>query len=502
MPSPKSTRPNDDVDRRVQQFLERAAPIVLEDPSLTAERWRQLSAIASDYHLTADEFQTTLDDLVARGVLRHVDTTLPKPPPLPRGRAVEPRPTPPVRQAAVPPARNNFASPVRTLAESSEITRDDLEPNVEPPTPAMKETSPAPDISVKETPRPNIAQPRPDSNEISPTHTDKIDGRWRIEGAPTPVPTRPTKKPHEIYVDFVRQSLTYVNQGEISQAVEQRLIQHGTRVLSLSAVYARHLLQQIAAEIGFQLKSQQSDQGIDPSTENPDRPVWENPDEALPGPAADRGDQSVATVAEHGSKVRIAEPKSAGSASEPLRKQAAATVNYLQLERVVPLREYVHATLDRLPRGLLPLQLLDKLISAGVDQFGVNDDLVLETIRHVASELKITVVTKDQAEEHVSALVGDLLDIETALAAEHLEQIRQSGIKWGLSVAQIDAVVQQVNSAKRALRRREEITTRLALAAAAIAVLLVVSFIGYAFITAQSDRRSATPPPTSSEQPP
>jgi hypothetical protein len=82
MPSPKQPR-TEDSDRRIQQFLERAAPIVLEDPALTTERWQQLSAIATEFELTTEQFRTTLDDLVARGVLRRVEATMPKPPPLP-----------------------------------------------------------------------------------------------------------------------------------------------------------------------------------------------------------------------------------------------------------------------------------------------------------------------------------------------------------------------------------------------------------------------------------
>src|SRR6185436_6644290 len=80
-PPPRTLQPAE--ERKIQLFLERAAPIVLENPHLTAERWQYLAALANELDLTADQFRTTIDDLLNRGVLKGLEVTPPKPPPLP-----------------------------------------------------------------------------------------------------------------------------------------------------------------------------------------------------------------------------------------------------------------------------------------------------------------------------------------------------------------------------------------------------------------------------------
>ena len=86
-PPPRTLQPAE--ERKVQMFLERAAPIVLENPQLSAERWQILAALATDLDLTADQFRSTIDDLLNRGVIKQMDVTVPKPPPLPGRRVSE-----------------------------------------------------------------------------------------------------------------------------------------------------------------------------------------------------------------------------------------------------------------------------------------------------------------------------------------------------------------------------------------------------------------------------
>src|SRR5690349_964040 len=80
-PPPRTLQPAE--ERKIQLFLERAAPIVLENPHLTAERWQVLAALANELDLTADQLRSTIDDLLNRGVLKGLAVKPPKPPPLP-----------------------------------------------------------------------------------------------------------------------------------------------------------------------------------------------------------------------------------------------------------------------------------------------------------------------------------------------------------------------------------------------------------------------------------
>src|SRR5688572_14768119 len=75
---------------KVQLFLERAEELIFSNPSLTAERWRELAVLAAEIELSVEQFRSTIDDLVGRGVLQRTDAMPPMPPPLPP-RAVTPK---------------------------------------------------------------------------------------------------------------------------------------------------------------------------------------------------------------------------------------------------------------------------------------------------------------------------------------------------------------------------------------------------------------------------
>ena len=539
-PKPPPRTLDADTDRRIQRFLESAAPIVFADSALTAERWQQLSAIASEFELTADQFHATLDDLVVRGVLQRVDANLPKPPPLPRPRPVTDSRPPALPATEAPPAPSTRSVPSSELAGnplpprresvfSTELTstsadREAVETPHKLANPTL--TSAGHDPSTpKQTPMlgtaPTVAGPtsrgnakglkdfptRPGSggNKSDPLDAavsagEKMSGRWRVEGEPAPIPARPTKKPHEIFLHFVRQSLTYMDQGVVSDAVEQRLLHHGTKVLGLSPVFARHLLDQIAAETGFHFAAAQvfSNPSSEPAVDVPDNAAY---DKVRGAGGADAVNNRMELQAEKGGGAAGRLP--ATTTQETIEtlppwtaRPSASNHDYEQLERLVPFRDYLHVSLDRAPRGLLPLSMLEKLTIAGVDLHGVDDELVLETIRHVASELKITVVTRQQAEQHVSDFVSNMLDNDVELSADQVDQVRQTGVHWGLNISQIDDIIQQVTRAKQTVRRREEITTRLALTAAAIAVLSVTCFVGYALISSRPVRGTHQPVPT------
>lgn len=517
IPKPPPRTLNSEEEHKLQLFLERAAPIVLQDPSLNAERWQQLALIAGELELTADQFRSTLDDLLHRGVLQRIDVAAPKPPPLPsrgkpasdstlpdglldEGFALAPppivaQPPPPPVQRTQPPAENPLEA------------RTDEEPSLQP---ASGVGGPLPEAPVKPAPHEmNAAIPTPepairprsersasDAQSGLALPSEKALARWRIEGEPVPIPPPPSKKPHETFTDFIRQSLAYVAGEIVAEEIEQRLLQHGTRVLGLSLAYARHLLSQVAVEKKLSLASAATEaaRAAKPPTEgdqmDPRRKAFAAA--AVPILAQYRGINAQSRVLlnaiarEHG----LSEGEMEAAVGALVAGQVSSTRDEQQKERLTPFRDHVQATLERLPQRILPPHQLEKLVNAGVDLFGVDNELVQQTIRQIGSELKIAVVTQRQAEQYLAEMVAGILGDELWLSAEQRDRIEQAGAQWGLTALRIDDIIRLRIQDNRDSRHREETTTRLALFAASAAVLFVVCFLLYVLSGGRSPRQA------------
>lgn len=70
-PPPHAMDP--DEERKLQLFLERAAPIVLESRVLDTENWRRLVALARELELTDGQLRATVEDLRRRGVIERIE---------------------------------------------------------------------------------------------------------------------------------------------------------------------------------------------------------------------------------------------------------------------------------------------------------------------------------------------------------------------------------------------------------------------------------------------
>jgi hypothetical protein len=167
----------------------------------------------------------------------------------------------------------------------------------------------------------------------------------------------------------------------------------------------------------------------------------------------------------------------------------------LREERLQPFREQVRLSLEKLPRGILAPYQLDKLILAGIESYGLDREIVQQTIHEIAGQLRIAVIATAQAEQYVSDLVAELLGDDPWLKVEKRERVMQVGAQWGLSPARVEELIRWRVAEKRGARKRDEATARLALGAAACAVLFVIAFLAYAVIGGRG-RRSE--PPTES----
>ncbi|MEO8493813.1 MAG: hypothetical protein ABI614_01995, partial [Planctomycetota bacterium] len=311
-PPPQTLQPDD--ERKIQVFLERASPIVLERPVLDLTHWRRLVLLAEELGLSDEELRSTVNDLRQRGVIAEIDLSPPKPPPLPSQQG-RPKPetaadsgpeqdfslTPPVplppppngsSQSSTKPNSGNGASPpplqvppkqgavelsheerARQYAERAQAiiaeqrgfgprtqallaaTAGELDLSDQEAAEALQSLKREPDASPPPPPTANRAGEAESSRSSDSNESLQDSRRWRVEGAPPPEPPPPSRKPEPMYREYLSASLAQITDGVVPVLLEKKLIKHGTSALGLAQTFARHLVHEEAAEKGLRFES-------------------------------------------------------------------------------------------------------------------------------------------------------------------------------------------------------------------------------------------------------
>ncbi len=492
-PPPRTLQPAE--ERKIQLFLERAAPIVLENPHLTAERWQFLAALAHDFDLTANQFRSTIDDLLNRGVIKGLEVTPPKPPPLPGRRGAA---------AMAAPVEDNISEDFALSPPGAPQPEQKSPVPKSPPLAEARETlesfhQPADDKATHETVAVAIEKP--------------VATRWRVEGSPAPVLPPPPKPPAETYLDFARPSLAAVRDGVVSEEMEQRLIAHGTRVLGLSAVYARHLLLDLVAERKLRLASgaEAALQVAAPAaTSTPADPrLAEFLQAAKPILAQHRGLNSHSRVRLTAlARERGLTEQDADLAMESFTaREPEEPIDRVKQERLAPFRLQVESGLKKAPRGILTPALNDKFVTAGIELFGLDGEMATAVVREITGKLQLTVITHEQAERHLTDLLSEMFSASVELTRSQRDRIELEGAQWGLPAARVTSLIDE-NCRQNALKSRaDQRVTRWALAGAVVMLGIVVAFFVWTAIARNNRHEAPFPkipvePPSVSERKP
>jgi len=553
-PPPRTLDP--DEDRKIQRFLERAAPVVLENPVIDTQRWGQLVALAEELELSDDQLRRTVMELLDRGVIKKVDIASPKPPPLPdhiasaseetiskeRGEAdfsLAPPPPPPGKQksrlrqteeggaesiqqfqrtATAIIARHRGTGPkaqilLAAAAEELGLTEDQArlaldtlqQPEVQPP----GNEDPEPPVIRQEPP---VLRDAPWDMPWEPpspgtTADDELARRrWRVEGEPEPEPPPPPKEPAEIFRDYAQQSLAQIGGTEISSKLEQRLMTHGIRVLGLSRVYVRHILAELAEEGQLALGSA-TGRSWDAKQPEIGPELCGFLDSAAPILAQHRGINAKSRVMinalarEHGLSDAQME-----RALALLQHRPAAGEEGIQKEREEAFRDFVRTALKQLPHAILTANVESKLSDRGRLLHGVLEDRIGPVIREAADMMKVSVVSQEQAEQHLKQLITELMGEAIRLQAETRDRIHAEGKQWGLSEEQIELAIRDRSQSNYRRQRSERRFTNAALVGASLALLTLIGFISWTMVDDQlvsaprpprpAEFESLVPPPS------
>lgn len=541
-------------------FLERASSIVLERPVLDLPHWRRLVSLAEELGLSDEELQNTVNDLRQRGVITEIDLSPPKPPPLPSKQgnvALEvlaqsgpeqdfsltppvpppPPPTSSTQQTGTPPKSGNHSrtppSPNQRVADLSSderlhrytarareiiaeqrgfgartqallaVTADEFGLSEKEATTALQS------LNTETTAPPPPPPPPPSTNRASakgsatdtPSAEELADHRrWRVEGAPPPEPPPPTRKPEQIYRDYLSASLAQITDGLVPTLLERKFVKHGTSVLGLAKTFARHLVYEEAAEKGLRFESNRTD--IDSDVDS--RASGSESDALCDANVKLFLERSVPILSLHrgiNAKSRVllnALASELGLSSEQVERAIAATqfrtntsredADALQQERLVGFRELVQGALISLPRKLLTFDIEENLRRHGEERHGIKPDLVGSSIREVCTSLEIRQISEQQARGHIEHLVDAKLGENARIQDDVRLRIESEGKQWGLNAEQVGAIIKERTRLHDKRNRTERNFTHGALFAASVAALIVVGFFGWVAIRKYSLR--------------
>lgn len=549
-PPPQTLQPDD--ERKIQVFLERASSIVLERSVLDLAHWRRLVSLAEELGLSDEELQSTVNDLRQRGVISEIDLSPPKPPPLPSqlGKPspdavtpsgpeqdfslTPPMPPPPPPQSStnergknsnsgksVPPppvpskqptkefapeerARHYVARAQAIIAEQRGFgprtqallaaTADEMGLSEQEATAALQSLNRAPAMSPPPPPSTSRSGEKKVTTDIVPDEELADHRRWRVEGAPPPEPPPPSRKPEAIYRDYLSASLAQITDGVVPRLLELKFVKHGTSVLGLAKTFARHVVQEEAAEKGLRFESKRAEVDSELAAS-----AVSSQDDAL----CDANvklflERSIPILALHrgiNAKSRVllnALATELGLSNEQVERAIAATqfrstttqedADALQQERLEGFRELVQGALISLSRKLLTFDIEENLRRHGEERHGIKPDLVGSAIREVCVALDIRQISEQQARGHIEQLVDAKLGENSRLPNEVRSRIESEGKQWGLNAEQVGSIVKERTRVQDKRLQSERNFTHGALFAASVAALIVIGFFGWVAI--------------------
>lgn len=354
----------------------------------------------------------------------------------------------------------------------------------------------------------------PTSGGIVPTS----GGSAESASSPPPAPAvaAPEGGPAEEFRHYLRQVFAQLSSGFLSEAAEQKLVRTGRKQHLLSSVYVRHLLQQVAAEARIRLPGQaaagENSHGADAPAVNPaeNSKIQQFLTKAAPIIAEHRGVNArsrlflTAVARDQGLSNDELERaldqllgRTSGAADRALAEQLA--------ERNASYRTHLREALPSVEHGIIVSKKRRKLLDAGEFQEGLPREMADATLREVAAELGVRLISQERAAEHVERLLDDLMGNRVRVSAEARERILAEAAQWGLTIEHTNALIIDRVKANQRRRMWESQRTKLLWGAAFVILLGVVCWLGFLLtkverpVSGSSD--PATPPAdgTSSE---
>lgn len=534
-PARKQSRWQDSAQESVAQaFLEAAGPIILENRQLTPESRAQLQEVARKFGLTDSQLDLELQLLHDRGVIQ-----VPAAP-----RAKKPTPSGAPAKSAAPPTPQPTRAPQPVTGSPREVLEimdeEPAAPPFPPVPPVIPGAGPARGIEpFLEQAVLLIAQHRgltPPCRVLldkaaQACGVSAIEAQRAIESlqgvgtrggaspsasvasstaaAPPPPMAAPTGGPAEEFRIYLRQVFAQLSSGFLSEAAEQKLARTGRKQHSLSSVYVRHLLSEVAAQERIRLPGQLASPGTDPdaSEANAAKPsenskIQQFLQKAAPIIAEHRGVNArsriflSAVARDQGlsdEELELALDQLLGRSTAPADRALAEQL----AERNESYRAHLREALPTVEHGIIVPKKRRKLLDAGEFQEGLPREMADASLREIAAELGVRLISQERAAEHVERLLDELMGNRIRVSGENRDRILAEAAQWGLTIEHTNALIIDRVRANQRRRVWESQRTKLLLGLAFLVLLGAVIWMGV--IVARTERPVGAGPESTPE---
>lgn len=393
-----------------------------------------------------------------------------------------------------PPAAKSVASPEAPgdVAIDAEVVEDDPAP---PPKRKKSRRSKRPIPRWAGDPSEPVAPPveRDFLADMAASAEQVTGGTSESSGSGSPEirpdPRKPRRAPQEVYREYLAKALAEIKSGRVNPRRERRLIAEGTDKLGLAAVLAEQLLHEAVEAAGLVLVSSRDQWQEDPGRRQKITRFQERAAEII---ARQGGVTSIARtmIAEVADELKLDQAQR-DEALAQIQRQADDHREEVQLrQRTESFREFVREKLQAVEQGIVLAKLAKQLTRLGSDLHGLEEDAARRVLREEATAAGLMLVSEDQAKDHLTDHVDDILEEEGFLSTEARQRVIAEGRQWGLPSA---AILQLMEDRTEKLGQRQAVgrrRTNLVVAALFLVGFSAIGFVAYRELT------KPTPEPT------
>lgn len=366
---------------------------------------------------------------------------------------------------------------VETEAKLLGLTPEQVMAAIAAPTPAPTPTS-AMTPALAPTPSPAPA-PGPSFKAAPPTG----------EQAAT-LPAQPS--PAESFRRWVKQKLAGYPSAVLATDDEQGLIGVGSHRYRLADVLATHIVRDIVTDMEMRLErdlegaSCHSTVGGTSQMSSDDQKLSDFFEQVAPILSQHRGINAQSRV------MLNAIAEQLGMTEEELDRAIRALSRSIassdendprQRERRESFRSYLRRAMAQLPNGIVTFRTHQRLIEAGEHFHGVAPQWIKPTINEVASETGARFISREQAVEHVTALIADVLDNVVTVGNETRVRVYAEGTRWGLDPMEVESLLREhTELTRRQVAADKQLTRWILISTAGTTALAVGGIVWLLFL--------------------
>ena len=307
---------------------------------------------------------------------------------------------------------------------------------------------------------------------------------------PATLPAQPS--PAESFRRWVKQKLAGYPSAVLATDDEQGLIGVGSHRYRLADVLATHIVRDIVTDMEMRLErdlegaSCHSTVGGASQISSDDQKLSDFFEQVAPILSLHRGINAQSRV------MLNAVAEQLGMTEEELNRAIRALPRSVsgpdendprQRERRESFRSYLRRAMAQLPNGIVTFRTHQRLIEAGEHFHGVAPQWIKPTINEVASETGVRFISREQAVEHVTALIADVLDGAVTVSHETRARVYAEGTRWGLDPMDVEALLREhTEQTHRQLAADKQLTRWILISTAGTTALAIGGIVWLLFL--------------------